>query len=407
MLRTLRAAGISQRVLDMVPDIVNTCRECRLWQKPGRDTKATSDVAIKINDQVETDLMFYQRHIIWHGICRASRWHATREIQSKEAKSILEAFFEAWVAFLGPPRQMYMDGESSINTDESKAELKSAGTELVVRAPSQHCRYIERRGAILRATMHSVETQRIRENRETPFGILLSESTFAGNALTTVGQSTPYQVIMGRQPAMLPELPEEGETQQQDGSTTDEQRQKVRELALQSMIQHTATAKIHRSMRTPTSGYPEYKPGDLVDYHRPSNNKDTSGWHGPVPVIKHMPDLGQVLCKIAGKELPCRLQDVRLTLLVLQCSIYGLWNELSGAHSAVLTFLARTQHGKLHTFGYALDAYGRLHISKDARLQPRLFNALIYIATTSLKIFNPMSIRIGKRHPKIQAFSSC
>ena len=195
---------------------------------------------------------------------------------------------------------------------------------------------------------------------------------------------------------MLPALPEEGETQQQDGSTTDEQRQKVRELALQSMIQHTATAKIHRSMRTPTSGYPEYKPGDLVDYHRPSNNKDTSGWHGPVPVIKHMPDLGQVLCKIAGKELPCRLQDVRLTLLVLQCSIYGLWNELSGAHSEVLTFLARTQHGKLHTFGYALDAYGRLHISKDARLQPRLFNALIYIATTSLKIFNPMSIRIGK-----------
>ena len=34
-----------------------------------------------------------------------------------------------------------------------------------------------------------------------------AEGLFSGNVLTFVGGKTPYQVVLGRQPAMLPEFP--------------------------------------------------------------------------------------------------------------------------------------------------------------------------------------------------------
>ena len=60
MTRILSAAGLSKEVLDLVPDIVDTCKECRKWQRPGNETIATSSVSTKFNEHVEMDLMFYK-----------------------------------------------------------------------------------------------------------------------------------------------------------------------------------------------------------------------------------------------------------------------------------------------------------------------------------------------------------
>ena len=54
--------------------------------------------------------------------------------------------------------------------------------------------------------MHIAEEQAKREGVDITFDRLFAACTFAGNALTTVGQATPYQVVYGRQPPMLPEL---------------------------------------------------------------------------------------------------------------------------------------------------------------------------------------------------------
>ena len=45
-----------------------------------------------------------------------------------------------------------------------------------------------------------------REGVEVSFTQLLSISIFVGNAMTTVGNATPYQVVYGRQPWMLPDI---------------------------------------------------------------------------------------------------------------------------------------------------------------------------------------------------------
>ena len=73
---TLSMAGINKQVLDTIPDIVRTCRECIAWAKPGEQTQASLSVSTKFNDEVEADILFVSRYMIWHMIDRAIRFHA-------------------------------------------------------------------------------------------------------------------------------------------------------------------------------------------------------------------------------------------------------------------------------------------------------------------------------------------
>ena len=65
MLKMLTTAGLPKNILDMVPDIVDTCRECRIWQRPGKETQVSISVPTTFNEQVECDLMFYKKYIIF------------------------------------------------------------------------------------------------------------------------------------------------------------------------------------------------------------------------------------------------------------------------------------------------------------------------------------------------------
>eukprot|EP00971_Amphidinium_carterae_P284250 5643936-Amphidinium_carterae.1 len=42
------------------------------------------------------------------------------------------------------------------------------------------------------------------DGHDVPFVRIVAESTFASNALTNIGGSTPYQSVLGRTPPMLP-----------------------------------------------------------------------------------------------------------------------------------------------------------------------------------------------------------
>ena len=64
MEKILRAAGVPQPVLDMIPDVVDTCMECRAWMKRGPAPTPTVEIAVQQNDQVEADIMFYKEHQI-------------------------------------------------------------------------------------------------------------------------------------------------------------------------------------------------------------------------------------------------------------------------------------------------------------------------------------------------------
>ena len=88
---------------------------------------------------------------------------------------------------------------------------------------------------------------------------------------------------------------------------------RVRERALQTMVQATSQARITRAMRTRTviPGEELFELDDEVEYHRPSAQKDVPGCHGPAAVIGALSDQGQVVIRRKENELRCRFQDVR------------------------------------------------------------------------------------------------
>ena len=119
MTRLLRQAGVPQEKLDLIPPIVETCRVCRMWTRPGVDSVPSVRVIVGFNEEVEGDLIFYDRqphhHIIFHLVCRGVRWEATREVMNKEDESLIRALDECWISIFGPMKVLIFDGESGLD----------------------------------------------------------------------------------------------------------------------------------------------------------------------------------------------------------------------------------------------------------------------------------------------------
>ena len=159
MTNTLRLAGVPREVLDLIPPITDTCGACRTWQTPRPDSVPSAIVPEHFNDDVEVDLLFIGKYSIFHMICRAIRWHAAMLIPNKETETFIDALNDLWVRHHGPMRRLHVDGECAIASIEGHTYLTSRGIDYKPRAPGQHARFIERRGALLRDSIHKIQTQ--------------------------------------------------------------------------------------------------------------------------------------------------------------------------------------------------------------------------------------------------------
>ena len=149
MQRFLDRVGVPQKVLDLVPEIVHTCRVCREWAKPGPSNASNIEVSDTFNQQVECVLLFIHKHVIFHMVDRCTRWHAAKVIPNKEEETLMKAIDTLWVGIHGPPQELITDGESGIVASQRTSEyLSRKGIRLHVRAKDQHARFAERRGAL-------------------------------------------------------------------------------------------------------------------------------------------------------------------------------------------------------------------------------------------------------------------
>ena len=194
--------------LKLIPDIVDTCNQCRSWAKPLPANVASVSVAEEFNHQVEADIMNYKKEMIWHMICRCTRWHSSTHILGHDQQILLDAINDSWITTWGPMKELIIDGERGVVRPLLTAVyLTRRGIKLVTRAPNQHANHIERRGALLRDQLHKIDDQLAVEGiRDIPFKHRLAEATFAGNALITINGSTPYNNVTGRVPLMLPPI---------------------------------------------------------------------------------------------------------------------------------------------------------------------------------------------------------
>ena len=113
MVRILKEAGIPDVLCKIIPGVVATCAGCRAWAKTPPQSVASSSLAEYFNHQVECDLMFVYRYVIFHLIDRCTRWHAAMIKPDRETQPQLDAI-DQWVETHGPMKQLIMDGETGL-----------------------------------------------------------------------------------------------------------------------------------------------------------------------------------------------------------------------------------------------------------------------------------------------------
>ena len=399
MRRVLKAAGLPNSILDKVVSVTDTCRECRMWARPAHETIPTLRMTTAFNEHVEADIMFYREYAIFHLICCGTRWHAATVVRSKHEEELFAAVHKIWISIHGPTQQLITDGELGLTNPTAEARLKRLGVSLKVRAPGQHARFVERRGAILRTTMHCMESQLIREGVPIDMDILLSEATFSGNVLVHIGGVTPYQCVYGRAPAMLPPMPDEQSTSNDEASEQSQAaRHRIRTAALEAMIQSTSLARTSRALRSRGIAATEikYEPGDLIDYHRPTSSKDASGWHGPTKVLEYKPEDGIVVIDLHGKPRPCRLQDVRHTLFAHVSSQVFVTMTVKSALNIIQEFVNKQRVRTYVTLGIVANDQGALHLAQSTHQHSRVLMALNHLLENAWCFDECHAVRLGK-----------
>ena len=170
----------------------------------------------------------------------------------------------------GAMLELVVDGERGICIAQEMTDyLKQKGIKLRERAPEQHARIIERRGAHTREAMHRIKSQCDEEGIQVPDSEILSEAVFAGNALLSINDSTPYNALYGRTPPLLPGLEilnGEGEITPPTNKTVG----RIREIAVMSIVEGTARNKLTRALSTrtlPAAELQNLKVGDEVDFY--------------------------------------------------------------------------------------------------------------------------------------------
>ena len=289
MKRILKHAGMPDSVLNLVDEIVDTCSVCRTWKPPMHASIATASLPLAFNDQVEIDLLFYKKLIILHMVCRCTRWHAGRQVANKTMEALIPAIDECWCCHHGSMKELILDGEGALAKDwDSRDYFSRKSIKVTIRAPGQHARFIERRGALLRESLHKIETQLQDENiHDIPFPQILAEAIFSGNALISINNATPYNAVYGRVPNILPDI----NAVALDGTGalpgTIRHSHRLREISVQTIVSGTAKQRLDRALATPTlpAAQQSYSLGDQVDFYRPPNQKDLPGWNGPANVI--------------------------------------------------------------------------------------------------------------------------
>ena len=110
---------------------------------------------------------------------RCTRWHAACLVNSKEDHVLLDALNTIWVGIHGPMRELIMDGEAGLAAAGSaKQYYDQHGIKFVPRAKEQQVAHIDRRGALLRDTIHRVVTQCEAEGLDIEFNHILSDCVF-------------------------------------------------------------------------------------------------------------------------------------------------------------------------------------------------------------------------------------
>jgi len=304
-----------------------------------------------------------------------------------------------------------VDGESALNSEEAAVALERSGTSRKLKAPGQRAQIVERHHDILRRQMHLIDSQCFEEGLTTPLQRRLAEAVFAKSAFLTVGNGTPYKALYGRVPLLLRDFDRSGAQtidDEEGGGESGLQRhvQRLREMAITSVVQATGQDRIQRAAKARTVPTIEdllLEPGDLVYiyiymYRKPTS-KDLPGWRGPATVVSAAsPETGRVTVKWQGHELAVRRAELRRAILYASFIVYRNQHESSPLRT--ITEFVEQPNGQLLHLGWTYTTTG-WHLTSASTQYHTILAALMNIASCGLHLTSCIAARLGQRVPNL------
>ena len=98
--------------------------------------------------------------------------------------------------------------------------------------------------------MHKISAQLSEEGISLPLSRVLAEATYAGNALTSIRGVSPYTAVLGRVPPLLPDPL--AITDDTEGHQNAQHTHRLREIAIQCIVEASAQDRLKRASHTLT-----------------------------------------------------------------------------------------------------------------------------------------------------------
>ena len=246
MVGILERVGTPIQTLDMVWPLAKGCVICRMWEKPGPDSKTSVRLSSRFNEVVQLDRLFITengiQYVVLHVIDESIRWSSADTMQGKTSEDVLEVFYHEWIRIFGAPGLVITDQEKAFKSDAGVTFCQRHSTNFRFTAIRQHPQIISKHPGLLRQLMNRIRIQCEQEGVPSTFRLRLGEATFAKNAMLEIGGDTPYRALLGRTPRVLPGFERLTISAGEDGGSTpapDTVREstrganRVREIAIQ------------------------------------------------------------------------------------------------------------------------------------------------------------------------------
>ena len=170
----LNAAGVPESTLNLIKDVVDTCRICRCWTRPTPKPIEPTRPSTELNQAVQWDILVYEDYMIRHIVDVATRFCTASVIPSKSAQDLIRCIHRFWFRFFGAPKLIIADGETGLDSEEVKRWPDIMRSEIKPKAPGQHAQAVERHHDLLRQTLHRFEDQLREEGIRVPFDVVIA-----------------------------------------------------------------------------------------------------------------------------------------------------------------------------------------------------------------------------------------
>eukprot|EP00434_Breviolum_minutum_P032343 symbB.v1.2.028601.t2/scaffold3045.1/size120917/6 len=297
LMNVLKGQDVDSRLIDAIPDF--HCSTCHELSQPRRARPATLPEDREFNDCIGCDLIVWtnkhgKQFKCIHFIDAATNFHQAVQVHQTDALSLFEGFRQAWLHWAGPCKQMIIDNESGLCSEQFSNLAQSEDIQLRPIAAYAHWQLgkTERHGDILQHMLQKFDHEKDILH-DTEFATALDHCCAAKNSLARHKGYTPEILVLGKSR----KLPATNSSDHPDAAhylaasdspegVAFRQQLAKRELARRAFVEMDNHDRLRRATlrkHCPHRGH--HQSGVRVMFWKPGQGESVGRWVGPAQVI--------------------------------------------------------------------------------------------------------------------------